>query len=60
MGIDRTAGPEVESPPNTLDVTGVESLAILGNDNVVTWHGKPGGDEPSVADAGSRNKVSEK
>jgi Protein of unknown function (DUF3060) len=45
---------------NTVDVTGVESLAVMGNDNVVTWHGKKGADEPSVADAGSRNKISGK
>jgi hypothetical protein len=45
---------------NTLDVTGVESLAVMGNDNVVTYLRKAGGDEPAVADGGSRNKITGK
>jgi hypothetical protein len=45
---------------NTLDVTGVETLAVAGNDNIVTWHSKPGADEPAIADGGSRNKITGK
>jgi hypothetical protein len=45
---------------NIVSVTGLETMAISGNDNVVNWVRKIGGDEPDVADAGERNKVSGK